>query len=112
MEFIPYETRVAREHAETRAGARYFDDLAFLAPREREEAAEPEPLKKVRVLPPFSCSHKGERFLPGMVAEVPASVAAQWLKGRWVFDESPDVEVVSDDAGAQTRKRGRRPKPE
>lgn len=87
----------------------YFDDLAFFVERDKEvPAAEPEPLKRVRVLPPYGVSHQGARFFPDSIAEVPESVADKWIKSHWVVSETP--EVVSDEKPA--RKRGNRPLPQ
>jgi hypothetical protein len=89
----------------------YFDDLAFLVPHETDEpAAEPEPLKQVRVIPPYLVSHEGARFFPDSVAEVPESVADKWIRSQWVKDESPAEAVI--DAVSKARKRGRRTQPE
>ena len=46
------------------------------------------PLTTVRVLAPFSVSHDGTAYLPDAVAEVPASVAENWLTNGWVADAS------------------------
>ncbi len=93
----------------------YFDDLAFIGTSEESElVAEPEPLKQVRVIPPYLVSHEGARFFPDSIAEVPESVADKWIRSQWVTPEDSGVQPVEAviDVVSQTRKRGRRPQPE
>lgn len=65
------------------------NDLAFFDNCQTSDTPElevvvPDRIVKVRVLPPFSVCHNGIRSCPGDVAEVPASVAAQWRLHGWV----------------------------
>ena len=90
---------------------KYFDDLAFIATTETvEEVTAPEPLTRVRVLPPYLVSHEGARFFPDSVAEVPESVADKWISSQWVTPEDSGVQPVEAviDVVSQARKRGRR----
>jgi hypothetical protein len=103
-------TPPGRNYSEARAGAKYFDDLAFVVPPEEE--VKPEPLKRVRVLPPFGVAHDGVRYFPGDMPEVPASLADRWIRSKFVLSETPetpDEGVVSDGVKLQARKRGNRP---
>jgi hypothetical protein len=67
----------------------FFNDVA----REHEEESVvvvPEPLKRVRVLPPFMVAHEGTQYFPNGVAVVPASIADDWLLNQWVVSESSE----------------------
>ena len=74
---------------------RSTDTLTFIAPPrdilgdddEPEDQASPyrEPVT-VKVLDPFLVAHNGTAYYPNAIATVPASVAAAWLKSRWVTD--------------------------
>jgi hypothetical protein len=69
-------------------GLEFFDDCEVRErPEEPEEVKAPEPVKRVRVLHPFLVSHDGTAHWPQAVAEVPESVAADWLLNRWVTDD-------------------------
>jgi hypothetical protein len=66
------------------------NDLQFLEgcevterPDEGLEVEVPEPLKRVRVLPPFLVAHDGTQHWPIAIAEVPESIAAHWILNRW-----------------------------
>jgi len=39
---------------------------------------------RVRVMPPFQVVHNTVVYRPGDVAEVPGSVAADWIRDGWV----------------------------
>jgi len=59
-------------------------------PEPAEPVKAPEPVKRVRVLDPFSVSYQGISHWPNEVAEVPASVADKWLRSQWVVDDASD----------------------
>jgi hypothetical protein len=68
------------------------DDLMFLddeheviTPLKVKDA--PEPLTRVKVLSPFQVVHDATAYYPNAVLEVPASVADNWLRNRWVTAE-------------------------
>jgi hypothetical protein len=95
-------------------GPLFFNDVVS-EPREREPepARKPEPLLRVTVLAPYMVAHEGARWFPGETAEVPESLADDWILNQWVIPEDPreKPEAVSD-AVKETRKRGNRPQPE
>jgi hypothetical protein len=67
-----------------------FDECEVAEQPELEEVKAPEPLKRVKVLDPFSVSHDGTAYWPNAVAEIPASVAKHWLSSNWVVEEEED----------------------
>ena len=54
------------------------------APPDREVTAR---TKRVRVLHPFQVVHDTVVHRPGEVAEIPESVAAEWIMNRWVTED-------------------------
>jgi hypothetical protein len=66
-----------------RSAVEFVDDL-------EEEKAAPEPLRRVKVLPPFQVVHEAVVYRPHAIAEVPESVAAQFILNRWVTDDTSD----------------------
>ena len=50
---------------------------------ELDEVEVPEPLRRVRVLPPFLVAHTGTQYWPSAVAEVPESIASHWILNSW-----------------------------
>ena len=60
-----------------RRGHRPSDDAPVVAP---------EPLRRVRVLPPFQVVRDGTAYWPEAVVEVPEPLAATWLLNRWLSD--------------------------
>jgi hypothetical protein len=92
-------------------GLMFFNDVAEPREGEPEPVRKPEPLKRVRVLPPFMVAHEGTQYFPNSVAEVPESVADNWLLNQWVVsDETAAVpadlqELIEPE---QPRKRGTR----
>ncbi len=72
----------------------FFDDLAIISTEEKSEEkcspVIPEPTKRVTVVFPYSVSHDGHRYGPNEVAEVPESVADEWIRSRWAVSvEAP-----------------------
>ena len=68
----------------------YLDDLEVVRgdePEEDDEKEVPEPLRRVRVLPPFLVSHDGTSYWPQATPEVPESVAAHWILNGWVTND-------------------------
>jgi hypothetical protein len=55
---------------------------------DEQESSKPESSKRVKVLRPFRVVHDGIPYGPDAIAEVPESVAAQWILNRWVDDAS------------------------
>ncbi|OBK98029.1 hypothetical protein [Mycobacterium sp. 1165178.9] len=104
-----FETRLGRESS--RGKTEFFTDLAFIQTDEHghrtEAVAKPEPLRRVKVLPPFSVSYEGNRYLPAQVAEVPESLADWWITNQWVVSDEPP-QVVHDEPAAPPRRRGSR----
>jgi hypothetical protein len=102
-----FDTRLGRESSDGRA--RFFTDLAFIQTDEHghrtEPAAEPEPLKRVKVLSPFSVCHEGVRYLPAEIAEVPESLADWWILNLWVVSDEPPP---AQDEPGPPRRRGSR----
>jgi hypothetical protein len=84
-------------------GPLFLSDVAESREREKEPVRKPEPLKRVRVLPPFMVAHAGMQYFPGRVAEVPESVADEWVLNKWVVSESP--EEVEQPVGPRKRAR-------
>lgn len=81
-----------------------FANDAIDQPREGENVAGPEQPKRVRVLRPFMVAHEGTKYFPDTIAEVPESLADNWIKNQWAESEAP-VEKTIDPVPA---KRGRR----
>lgn len=104
-----FETRLGRETS--RGKTQFFTDLAFIqtdkkhGQRPTEVAAEPESLKRVKVLSPFSVCHEGNRYLPAQIAEVPESLADWWILNHWVSGEPSPVQ---DEPATPPRRRGSR----
>jgi hypothetical protein len=97
-----------------KGGAQHFTDLAIIESDKHgqrptpEEVVAPEPLKRVKVLPPYQVCHEGIRHFPGEIAEVPESLAEQWIRSQWVVsDDQPEV-VESPSPDPQPRRRGAR----
>lgn len=74
-------------------GPVFFDDVVSTEPRKREKkpVVVPEPLKRVRVLRPFQVVYKGDVFLPDSVAEVPESLADNWILNQWVEQVAGEI---------------------
>lgn len=79
-------------------GAEYLEDLEIQPQGERdafvstiggrEAPAGPSgPPTPVTVLPGFLVSHDGTAYWPGDSAEVPQSLAQQWVRDGWVTDD-------------------------
>lgn len=105
-----FETRLGRETS--RGKTQFFTDLAFIqtdrkhGQRPTEAAPEPERLKRVKVLSPFSVCHQGNRYLPAQLAEVPERLADWWILNQWVVSDEPSP--VQDEPATPVRRRGSR----
>jgi hypothetical protein len=65
----------------------FFDDLEVRdKPVLTGPLAAPEPLKKVRVIHPFSVAHAGIAYWANEEPVVPESVADHWLTQKWCED--------------------------
>jgi hypothetical protein len=92
---------------EENKGPVFFRDVVSGETREREKpVVVPEPLKRVRVLAPFQVAHAGTQYFPGEVAEVPQSLANNWILNQWVVSDEP---LLPDVVPAEPPRRGRRP---
>jgi len=58
------------------------DDAEAPAPLTAKDASEP--LKNVRVLPPFQVVYDTVPYRGGDMPEVPVSLADEWLRNSWV----------------------------
>jgi len=86
-----------------RPDAEFFEDLEFIdRPEEKAPEPAPEALKRVRVCGPWLVAHEGIRYLANEVAEVPESVAQNWITQKWLVSEP------SDDAAPKPARRGLR----
>lgn len=65
----------------------YFDDLDVEEPHEPLLVRTPEPLKKVKVLHPFSVAYQGVPYWGDSQVEVPESLAHDWIRNQWVVAE-------------------------
>jgi hypothetical protein len=66
----------------------FFEDCETGDRPEPEPVKAPEPLKRVKVLHPFSVSHEGVSYWPNVIVEVPESIADKWLRSNWVTDDA------------------------
>ena len=67
-----------------------FDDCEVRPKAKPDDKPAAEPSKRVTVLNPYSVAYGGTAYWGGSVAEVPESVAAEWLKSRWVTEDIGD----------------------
>lgn len=93
------------ERADNKAGVHFLEDCEVTPHDGAEEVVVPEPVKRVKVLSPYSVAHDGTAYWPNAVAEVPQSIASKWITQKWVVsedgDEVADAEVVDDVVDAE-----------
>jgi hypothetical protein len=65
-----------------------FEQCAIL-PRVAEEEIPlaPEGVKRVRMVSPYHVAHAGTAYWPGETPVVPESLAAEWIRSKWVVAE-------------------------
>ena len=64
----------------------FFDDCEMLDKPEHQPRLAPEKRVRVQVLHPFLVSHDGTAYWPEEIPEVPESIAADWVRQKWVTE--------------------------